>query len=140
MGEEHHIAGVARGEPLRFGQVGIRVRLPLSGTPSPQWSHSFGANLATRLAGHPAVGHLRLGRVVQGADIVLEGVQSATASCLGDALRGAIAAANQASARRESAPPVRRNLNQDEADRIAQAVGNPEVVEGAAAPLATATS
>ena len=135
MREEHHIAGAARGEPLRFGQVGIRVRLPLSGTPTPQWSASFGANLATRLAGHTAVGHLRLGRVVQGADIVLEGVQPATASCLGDALRGAIAAANRASARRESAPPFRRNLDQDEADRIAQAVGNPE-----GEPLAIATS
>lgn len=137
MGEEHHIAGVARGEPLRFGQVGIRVRLPLSGTPSPQWSAVFGANLATRLAGRHAVGHMRLGRVVQGGDIVLEGVEPDTAGCLGDALRGAIGAANRAGARREKAPPFRRNLDQAEADRIAQTLGNPELAD-AGAQLAAA--
>lgn len=94
MSEEHRIVGLARGESLPEGQVGIRVRFALSGSPSARWSRDLRSRLMLQLAGHPAVGHLRLNDVVQGSEIVLEGVESAEASSLAGAVERAVDAAN----------------------------------------------
>jgi hypothetical protein len=120
MSEQHTIAGPPRGEPLPEGHVGARIRVPLSGTPSPYWSHSLGAHLSTALTGHDAVEHIHLNTLVQGADIVLEGVTAPQASELGPALVRAVAEVNQASERSESGvcPPF--NMSQQEANRIAR--------------------
>ncbi len=120
MAEIHRVAGPPRGEPLPAGRVGARVRIPLSGTPSPRWSRVLTARLSTALVGHPAVGHLDLNGLVQGADIVLEGVEAAEAGRIGPALDGAIQAANRDSEQGEAAArEVARNMEQDEADAIA---------------------
>ena len=125
MFEQHHVAGVPRGEPLSADSVGIRIRVPLSGTPSARWSRVVSAHLVTELAGHPAVGHLRVDRVVQGAELVLEGVEASEADCLGAVLGRAIAAANRA-VERPDVPAV-GNVSREEAERIARKV----VVQGA---------
>jgi len=118
MSETHHIAGNARGEPLSAGRIGARVRVPLSGTPSPRWSRSLGAHLANELTGHPAVGHLQLDEVVQGSELVLEGVEEREAPALGDCLLRAVEAANACVPDdEEAAPPA--NMPRTEADRIA---------------------
>jgi hypothetical protein len=120
MPEKHRVAGPPRGEPLAAGRVGARVRIPLSGTPSPRWSRVLAARLSTALVGHPAVGHLGLEELVQGADIVLEGVEAAEAGRIAPALVGAIEAANRDSEHGEqSAREQERNMSQDEADSIA---------------------
>jgi hypothetical protein len=94
MSETHHIVGLARGEPLSPDRVGVRVRFPLSGSPSPRWSLALRARLTLELAGHKAVGHLRLNDIVQGQEIVLEGVESEEASQLAGAVERAVDAAN----------------------------------------------
>lgn len=121
MAEKHRVAGPPRGEPLAAGRVGARVRIPLSGTPSPRWSRVFTARLSTALTGHPAVGHLNnLDGLVQGADIVLEGVEATEADRLGPALDAAIKAANRDSDHGEqAAKEAARNMAQEEADAIA---------------------
>jgi hypothetical protein len=118
MSETHHIAGAARGEPLPEGRVGARVCMPLSGTPSPRWSRALSAHLANELTGHPAVGHLQLDEVVQGFELVLEGVEERQAPALGHCLVRAVEAANACVPEaREARPPV--NMPKAEADRIA---------------------
>ena len=118
MSEIHHIAGAARGEPLPEGRVGARVRMPLSGTPSPRWSRALSAQLANELTGHAAVGHLQLDEVVQGCELVLEGVEEREAPALGDCLMRAVEAANACvPEHREAGPPT--NMPPTEADRIA---------------------
>ncbi len=121
MTEKHRVGGPPRGEPLPAGRVGARVRIPLSGTPSPRWSRVFSARLSTALTGHPAVGHLNnLDGLVQGADIVLEGVEPTEADRIGPALDGAIEAANRDSDHSEQAArEAACNMGQDEADQIA---------------------
>lgn len=119
MGEIHRVAGPPRGEPLPAGRVGARVRIPLSGTPSPRWSSVLTARLGTALVGHPAVGHLELGQLVQGADIVLEGVEAAEAPHIGPALSGAMEAANRDEHGEHAASEAPRNMTQEEADAIA---------------------
>ena len=120
MAEMHRVAGPPRGEPLASGRVGARVRIPLSGTPSPRWSRVLTARLSTALTGHPAVGHLDLDGLVQGADIVLEGVEATEAGRIGPALDGAIEAANRDSEHGEQAArEAACNMSQDEADAIA---------------------
>jgi hypothetical protein len=94
MSEEHQIVGLARGEPLPEGRVGVCLRFPLSGTPSPRWSRGLTARLAVELTGRPAVGHLRLNQLVQGREIVLEGVESDEASHIAGAVERAVDAAN----------------------------------------------
>ena len=47
MSETHQIAGAPRGEPLAAGRVGARVRVPLTGAPSPRWSRALCGHLAT---------------------------------------------------------------------------------------------
>src|SRR5215218_6438715 len=94
MTERHRIVGSASGEPLPDGRVGVRVRIPLSGCPSGRWSRDLSARLANELLGHPAVGHLRLNDIVQGDQIVLEGVEEREAPLLSSALARAVAATN----------------------------------------------
>lgn len=94
MSEEHQIVGLASGEPLPEGHVGVRLRFPLSGTPSPRWSRDLTARLGVELTGRAAVGHLRLDQLVQGREIVLEGVESAEASHIAGAVERAVDAAN----------------------------------------------
>jgi hypothetical protein len=96
MSEHHRIFGEARGEPLPAGRVGVRVCIPLSGCPSARWSRDLSARLTNELVGHAAVGHLRLNDVVQGDQLVLEGVEEREAPALAEALRRAVDATNQA--------------------------------------------
>ena len=117
MSETHHIAGTARGEPLPEGRVGARVRVPLSGAPSPRWSRALSAQLANALSGHPAVGHLQLDHLVQGSDIVLEGVEEREAPALGPCLERAVEAAN-ACVEADSEPSP-TNMPREVAEKIA---------------------
>jgi hypothetical protein len=98
MSEQHRIVGAPHGEPLPEGRVGVRVRLPLSGCPSSRWSHDLRARLTNELMGHPAVGHLHLNDLVQGDELVLEGVEEREAPLLWEALRRALDATNAACA------------------------------------------
>ena len=118
MSEIHHIAGSAHGEPLPAGRIGARVRVPLSGTPSPRWSRALSAHLANELTGHAAVGHLHLDGVVQGSDLVLEGVEEREAPVLGDCLMRAVEAANACVPQDGEACPE-ANMPRAEAARIA---------------------
>jgi hypothetical protein len=130
MPERHRIAGPASGVPLATGRVGARVRIPLDSPPSPRWSRSLAAHLAADLTGHPAVGHLRLDAVVQGSEIVLEGVEPAEADRLGPVLSRAIKTANAACAEAEDDSAARApNMPGHEAAQVARTVG-----EGAEAP------
>jgi hypothetical protein len=95
MSEDHQIVGESRGEPLPAGRVGVRVRLKLSGCPSGRWSSALGANLYRELLGHTAVGHLRLDEIVQGDEIILEGVEESEAPTLAATLRRAVDATNK---------------------------------------------
>lgn len=119
MSEHHWIAGASNGEPLAEGRVGVRVRVPLSGCPSGRWSRDLSARLATELLGHPAVGHLRLNDIVQGDQIVLDGVEEREAPLLSSALRRAIDATNAACSVDPSPHP---NVPQPKADAIAHKV------------------
>ncbi len=119
MSEQHAIVGAPRGEPLPEGRVGVCVRVPLSGCPSGRWSRDLSARLTTELVGHPAIGHLRLNDLVQGNEIVLEGVEEREAPLLSGPLRRAIDATNAACA---DDPHPRPNRTQPEADAIAQDV------------------
>ena len=49
MSEEYHIVDLARGEPLPVDRVGVRMRFPLSGSPSPRWSRDLSARLTVEL-------------------------------------------------------------------------------------------
>lgn len=120
MSEHHHIVGFARGEPLPLGRVGIRVRFALSGSPSPRWSRNLRARLTRELAGHAAVGHLQLNDIVQGQEIVLEGVETEEAPNLAGAVERAVDAANGASDddRADDDDPTRK-IREQEADDIA---------------------
>jgi hypothetical protein len=118
MSEHYEIIGQAHGEPRPSGCVGVRVWVRLSGCPSRPWSHAFGAHLATELSGHAAVGHLRINvnEIVQGDQIVLEGVESSEAPALAQPLQRAVDGANQAATRE---PYRERNVTQRDADAIA---------------------
>jgi hypothetical protein len=121
MSEEHHIVGLARGEPLPRGRVGVCLRFPLSGAPSARWSRDLGARLTLELTGHRAVGHLRLNEIVQGQEIVLEGVESEEASNIAGAVERAIASANHDCADGTDADQG-KNVRQTEAEAIARDV------------------
>jgi hypothetical protein len=120
MAEHHSIVGPASGEPLPVGQVGVRLRIPLSGAPSRRWSRDLSARLTAELSGHPHVGHLVLNNVVQAHEIVLDGVEAGDADALADAVERAVEATNQACADApdESVPLKPR----EEADAIARTV------------------
>lgn len=117
MSEEHHIIDLARGEPLPSGRVGVRVRFPLSGSPSARWSRNLRARLTRELAGHTAVGHLQLNDIVQGQEIVLDGVESDEASRLAGAVERAVDAANHA-ANDDDADDELTHLRRKEAEDI----------------------
>lgn len=117
MPETHQIAGVARGEPLPAGRVGARVRVPLSGAPSPRWSRALSAQLANALTGHAAVGHLRVDELVQGSDLVLDGVEESEAPALGACLERTVSAANASVD--GDAEPSPTNMPRHHAERIA---------------------
>ena len=120
MSETHHIAGDVCGEPLAAGQVGARVRVPLTGTPGPHWSRAFTAYLMQDLAGHSHVGHLHLGQVVQGRDLVLDGVEDGEAAALGPCLKRAVEAANSACV--DDCAPEPPNMSPQAAQAIAHDV------------------
>ena len=122
MAEHHEITGDARGAARDAGCVGASVCIPLDAAPSKQWSHVLTVHLASELTGHPGVGHLRLKHVVQGSDIVLDGVEASEAELLGPALRRAIDAANRVCAGDGDGAPERPNMPQEEADRLARSV------------------
>jgi hypothetical protein len=117
MPETHRIAGPAHGEPLPAGRVGARVRVPLSGAPSPRWARALSAQLANALTGHAAVGHLRMDEIVQGSDLVLDGVEEAEAPELGACLERAVCAANDSTG--ADAAPSPTNMPREHAERIA---------------------
>ena len=120
MAEEHTIVGPARGEPLPVGQVGVRLRIPLSGAPGRRWSRDLSARLTTEFTGHANVGHLVLNDVVQGHEIVLDGVEAGEADALADAVERAVDATNRACA---DAPDDSVALKpREEADAIARTV------------------
>jgi hypothetical protein len=119
MPEEHQIVSESHGEPLPAGRVGVRVRLQLSGCPSGRWSSVLSANLYREFLGHAAVGHLRLNEVVQGDEIVLDGVEENEARTLAGTLRRAVDATNKA-LKRETNPTT--NVTQHDADAIADEV------------------
>jgi hypothetical protein len=120
MAETHQMLGEILGEPLAAGHVGARVRVPLTGVPTPRWTRVFGAHLMQDLVGHRNVGHLHLNDLVQGRDLVLEGVEEKEAAALGPCLRHAIDAANRACA----GEPARQepNMTPQEAQGIAHRV------------------
>ena len=122
MSEHHQITGPSRGEPLPEGKVGVRVRVPLSGCPRARWSRDLSARLANELVGQPAVGHLRLNEIVQGNQIVLEGVEKPEAAHLAQALRRAVDRTN-ADCGDDSQPTA--NVRQCDADAIARGIAAP---------------
>lgn len=120
MAEEHTIVGPAKGEPLPRGRVGVRVRFPLSGSPSRRWSKDLSARLMTALLGHANVGHMVLDDVVRGQEIVLEGVEAGEAPALAGAVEQAVDATNRACT---DSPDDSTPLNpRDEADAVARTV------------------
>jgi hypothetical protein len=118
MSEYYEIISHARGEPRPAGCVGVRVYVQLSGSPSREWTQALGARLATELTGHAAVGHLRINinDIVQGDQIVLDGVESREAQALTQPLQRAIDGANDASTTQPRQAP---NATQQEAEAIA---------------------
>jgi hypothetical protein len=122
MSESHEIVGGISAEPLPAGRVGARLRVPLSGMPSRRWSRALSAHLAADLAGKGAVGHLHLDEVVEGSDLVLEGIEDPSAPALGAVLERAVEAANAACAVPE--PPTPQNMPQERADDIARQVSD----------------
>src|SRR3954464_4968470 len=114
--EQHRIVGEAPAEPLPEGRVGVRVRIALSGYPSRRWSLDLSARLVNELVGHHSVGHLRLNEIVQGDQLVLEGVEEPEAPLLSAALERAIDATHAAC---RLGPGSRPNHSQTEADTIA---------------------
>ncbi len=108
-----------RGEPLTPGHVGVRVRVQLNGCPSRAWSRQLQARLAAELVGHAAVGHLRLGEIIQGDEIVLDGVEQRETAALANALRRTVDATN--SLRMEREQPHNDSLDPSVIRRQAQA-------------------
>jgi hypothetical protein len=75
--------------------------------------------LALELAGRAAVGHLRLNEIIQGQEIVLEGVESDEASHIAGAVERAVDAANSDRANGSAVNPI-KNVAQTEADAVAR--------------------
>lgn len=118
MSEHYEIISPARGEPRPDGCVGVRIRVQLSGFPSRRWSYVLAGRLVRELTGHAAVGHLRINvdDIVQGDEVVLDGVEPSEAPALGTPLLRAVDAANRAATEQRDPP---RNVAQPVADAIA---------------------
>lgn len=118
MSEDYRIIGPPRGEPRSLGDVGVCVRVQLSGHPSRRWSRDLGAQLTRELVGHPGVAHLCVNvyDLVQGDEIVLDGVEDRDTTTLADSLRRAVDAANHADTDDADRVP---NITQREADTVA---------------------
>jgi hypothetical protein len=118
--EHHEFAGEPKGEPMTEGTAGARIRIALDSPPSPRWSDAFAAHLTTELVGSRGVSHVRLDHAVQGAHVVLEGIEE---DCeLGPALRASVDAANLVCERPGPDDDGPRNMDQATADGVAQAV------------------
>jgi hypothetical protein len=116
MSEHHQIVSDASGEPQVTGSVGVRVRIRLSGCPSRRWSQALRSNLSKELVGHTSVGHIRLNGIVQGDEIVLEGVEAGEAPTLAGSIQRAVEATNRAEIHEDNAPG---NMAQTDADAVA---------------------
>ena len=118
MSEGYRIIGQLRGEPRALGDVGVRVRVQLSGHPSRRWSRDLGAQLTQEFVGHPGTAHLRVNvnELVQGDEILLDGVEDRDTSALADSLWRAVEAANRANTDKARCVP---NVTQREADTVA---------------------
>ena len=92
-------------------------------------SRALGAQLTNGFSGHAAVGHLRLGELVQGTDLVLEGVEEREAPDLGACLARAVAAANACVA---DVPARPENTPKARAEEIAAQVQPPAARVGSA--------
>lgn len=119
LSEDHRIVSQAQAEPLPKGCVGVCVRVRLSGCPSRRWSRALGGRLMNELVGHGGVGHLRLNDIVQGDQIVLEGVEAREAQAIAAALGRAIDATNHV---RIDPQKTIANVAQREADAVAAQV------------------
>jgi hypothetical protein len=119
MSEHHQIVSDASGEPQAEDSVGVRVRIRLSGCPSRQWSQALRSNVTKELVGHTSVGHIRLNGIVQGDEIVLEGVEASEAPTLAGSLHRAVEATNNADIREDNPP---RNMAQADADAVADQI------------------
>ena len=119
MSEHHQIVSDASGEPQVTGSVGVRVRIRLSGCPSRRWSQALRSNLSKELVGHTSVGHIRLNGIVQGDEIVLEGVEASEAPTLAGSLQRAVEATNRAEIGEQN---LTANAEQEEADAVAHQV------------------
>ncbi len=125
MSEGYQIVDLACAEPMPPGQVGVCVRFPLSGCPSPRWSRNMTARLTRELTGHSAVGHMNLNNAVQGREIVLEGVESDEAPTLAAAVERAVDGANDVSSRddpTDDADDPTREARQALADDVTSSV------------------
>jgi hypothetical protein len=119
MSEHHQIVSDASGEPQATGSVGVRVRVRLSGCPSRRWSHALRSHLSKELVGHTSVGHIRLNGIVQGDEIVLEGVEASEAPTLAGSLQRAVEATNKAEIGEDNRPG---NMAQADADAVADQI------------------
>lgn len=118
MSQDYRIISAPRGEARAIGDVGVCVRVQLSGCPSRRWSHDMGARLTTELLGHPGAVHLRVNvdELIQGDEIVLDGVEDRDAPGPAAALQRAVDAANRADSHEADRVP---NATQGEADAVA---------------------
>jgi predicted RNA-binding Zn-ribbon protein involved in translation (DUF1610 family) len=118
MSEDYRIISAPRGEPRAVGDAGVCVRVQLSGFPSRRWSRDLGARLTRELVGHPSAAHLSVNvdHLVQGDEIVLDGVEDRDAAGLAAALRRAVDAANHVDVATSDRVP---NVTQAEADSVA---------------------
>jgi len=137
MSENYSIISQARGEPRSVGDVGVRLRVQLSGRPSRRWSRDLSARLTSELIAHPGVSHLRIdaNELVQGDEIVLDGVEDRDAPTLGDALRRAVHATNHVEINPAGGRP---NVTQRAADSVASHVHLNEPDDASAATGAQA--
>ncbi len=116
--EDYRIISSARGEPRALGDVGVCVRVKLSGCPSRRWSRDMGARLTGELLGHPSAAHLRVNvdELVHGDEIVLDGVEDRDTAGLAGALQRAVDGANRADIPEAVRVP---NVTQREANAVA---------------------
>jgi hypothetical protein len=132
MSEDYRIISLPRGEPRSRGDVGVRVRVQLSGCPSRRWARDLSARLTRELVAHPGAAHLRVNvaDVVQGNEIVLDGIEDRETPSLAEAIRRAVDAANLADADETTQVP---NVTQREAEAVASHIPLDDSASGAAA-------